>query len=307
MIFFRFLARRLAQSALVLLGVSAIVFFSLFLTGDPVALMLPPDATRAEIATFRHAMGFDAPLWLQYLRYLGHIVTGNFGTSLRFDQPVLLLVAERLPATALLAFSAMAWSTLLGFVLGIVAAVRRGSAVDLLVRLVALAGQAIPVFWLGLLLILLVSLRWRLLPTGGYGGLSHLILPALSLGAYYMSAVTRLVRTSLAETLALDYIRTARAKGLSEMRVVLRHALRNALIPVLTVQAMQFASLLGGALITEIIFAWPGVGRLAVQAIENRDFPLVQAVVLMAAMVFVGMNLLVDIAYAALNPRIALT
>lgn len=168
---FRFLARRLAQSALVLLGVSAIVFFSLFLTGDPAALMLPPDATRAEIAAFRHAMGFDAPLWLQYLRYLGHIATGNFGTSIRFDQPVLLLVVQRLPATALLAFAAMAWSTALGFVLGIIAAVRRGGAIDLLVRLVALAGQAIPVFWLGLLLILLVSLHWRLLPTGGYGGL----------------------------------------------------------------------------------------------------------------------------------------
>jgi peptide/nickel transport system permease protein len=304
--FAAFLGQRLAQSLLVLLGVSAIVFFSLFLTGDPAALMLPPDASRAEIAAFRHAMGFDAPLLVQYLRYLHHVVTGDFGTSLRFDQPVLALIAERLPATATLAVAAMVWSTLLGLAFGVVAAIREGGALDLTVRLIALAGQAIPVFWLGLLLILFVALRWRLLPTGGYGGLSHLVLPAIALGAYYMSAVTRLVRASLVETLAFDYVRTARAKGLSEIRVVLRHALRNALIPVITVQAMQFASLLGGALITEIIFAWPGIGRLAVQAIQNRDFPLVQAVVLLAAAVFVVANLLVDIAYAALNPRVRL-
>jgi peptide/nickel transport system permease protein len=157
-----------------------------------------------------------------------------------------------------------------------------------------------------LLLILLVSLNWRLLPTGGYGTVAHLVLPAISLGAYYMSAVTRLVRVSLIETLGADYVRTARAKGVSEFRVVVRHALRNALLPVITVQAMQFAALLGGALITEVIFAWPGIGRLAVQAIQNRDFPLVQAVVLLAATVFVLTNLLVDLSYAALNPRVRL-
>jgi len=161
-------------------------------------------------------------------------------------------------------------------------------------------------FWLGLVLILVVALDWQALPTGGYGTAAHLVLPALSLGAYYMSAVTRLVRASLIEALRQDYVRTARAKGLSELRVVVRHALRNALAPVLTVQALQFASLLGGALITEIIFAWPGIGRLAVQALQNRDFPLVQAVVLLAASVFVVVNLLVDIAYAALNPRVRL-
>jgi peptide/nickel transport system permease protein len=301
-----FLLQRLGQSVIVLLGVSAIVLFSMFLTGDPAALMLPPDASRAEIAAFRHAMGFDDPAIVQYLRYVGHAFTGDFGTSLRFRQPVLRLIGERLPATALLAVAALGWSTLLGFILGVVAATRQGGIADFLVRLVALSGQAIPVFWLGLLLILVVSLDWRLLPTGGYGNAAHLVLPAISLGAYYMSAVTRLVRVSLIEALGEDYVRTARAKGLTELRVVVRHALRNALIPVITVQAMQFAALLGGALITEIIFAWPGIGRLAVQAIQNRDFPLVQAVVLLAATVFVLVNLLVDLTYAALNPRVRL-
>jgi peptide/nickel transport system permease protein len=301
-----FIVRRLGQSVIVLLGVSAIVFFSMFLTGDPAALMLPPDASRAEIAAFRHAMGFDDPAIVQYFRYIGHAAIGDFGTSLRFQQPVLRLIGERLPATALLAVTALGWSTLAGFFLGVVAATRQGGFFDLLVRLVALSGQAIPVFWLGLLLILVVSLDWRLLPTGGYGTAAHLVLPAISLGAYYMSAVTRLVRVSLIEALGEDYVRTARAKGLTELRVVVRHALRNALIPVITVQAMQFAALLGGALITEIIFAWPGIGRLAVQAIENRDFPLVQAVVLLAATVFVLVNLLVDLTYAALNPRVRL-
>jgi peptide/nickel transport system permease protein len=301
-----FLLRRLGLSLLVLLGVSAIVFFSLFLTGDPAALMLPADASRAEIDAFRAGMGFDDPLLVQYLRYIGAVFRGDFGVSLRYQQPVLGLIADRLPATALLAVTALAWSTLTGLVLGLIAAVRRDGIIDLLVRAIALSGQAIPVFWLGLLLILLVSLKWRLLPTGGYGEARHLVLPAISLGAYYMSAVTRLVRASMIEALDQDYVRTARAKGLSETRVVLRHALRNALIPVITVQAMYFASLLGGALVTEIIFAWPGIGRLAVQAIQNRDFPLVQAVVLLASTVFVLANLAVDIAYVLLNPRIRL-
>lgn len=302
-----FLAHRLALAVVVLVGVSLVVFLCLFLTGDPAALMLPPDASRDEILRFRHAMGFDDPWLVQYLRWIGRIVLhGDFGTSLRFQRPVGDLIVERLPATALLAVAALAWSTLVGFVLGTLAAIRRGGIVDFLVRAIALSGQAVPVFWLGLLLILFVSLRLRWLPTGGWGEAKHLVLPAISLGAYYMSAVTRLVRASLIEALDQDYVRTARAKGLSEWRVVVRHALRNALIPVVTVQAMYFASLLGGALVTEIVFAWPGIGRLAVQAIQNRDFPLAQSIVLLAAAVFVVTNLLVDILYVVLNPRIRL-
>jgi peptide/nickel transport system permease protein len=302
----RYLLGRAGQSLIVLLGVSAIVFFSLHLTGDPAALMMPADASREEIARFRAQMGFDDPVIVQYARYLGALLTGDLGTSLRFSQPALQLVLDRVPATALLAVAALAWSTLAGFLLGIAGAVRRDTWVDLLVRLVALSGQAVPVFWLGLLLIIVFSLRLRWLPTSGYGDWQQLVMPAVALGAYYMSAVTRLVRASLIDALSQDYVRTARAKGLSAWRITVRHALRNALIPVVTVQGMYFASLLGGALVTEIIFAWPGIGRLAVQAIQNRDFPLVQAVVLFAAFVFVVANLLVDIAYGILNPRIRL-
>ncbi|MEJ1158873.1 ABC transporter permease [Prosthecomicrobium sp. N25] len=302
-----FLAERVAMAVVVLLGVSLVVFLCLFLTGDPAALMLPPDASRDEIQRFREAMGFNDPWLLQYGRWVGRILLdGDFGTSLRFQRPVGELIVERLPATALLAITALAWSTLAGFVFGVLAAVWRGGPIDFAVRALALSGQAIPVFWLGLILILVVSLKWRLLPTGGYGEARHLVLPAVALGAYYMSAVTRLVRASLIEALDQDYVRTARAKGLSEWRVVMRHALRNALIPVVTVQAMYFASLLGGALVTEIVFSWPGIGRLAVQAIQNRDFPLAQAIVLLAATVFVLTNLLVDVAYVVLNPRIRL-
>lgn len=302
----QYLLNRGLQSLIVLFGVSAIVFYSLHLTGDPAALMLAPDATRDEIARFRQAMGFDDPLLVQHLRYLGGLLQGDLGVSLRYHRPALELVLERLPATALLAVVAMGWSTALGFVFGVVGAVRRDTWVDLAVRMVALSGQAVPVFWLGLLLIIVFALKLGWLPTSGYGEPAHLILPAITLGAYYMSAVTRLVRANLIDALAQDYVRTARAKGLSAWRIVIRHALRNALIPVVTVQGMYFAALLGGALITEIIFAWPGIGRLAVQAIQNRDFPLVQAVVLFAALIFVVANLLVDIAYAVLNPRIRL-
>ena len=285
-------------------GVSLIVFFALFLTGDPAAVMMPPEASRAEIEAFRHAMGYDDPIIVQYLRFVAGVLSGEFGQSLRFQRPAVDLLCERLPATALLAITALLWSSLLGLVLGTLAAVRHNSAIDFVIRVISLLGQAIPVFWLALLLIIVFSLNLRWLPSGGIGTAQQLILPSLALGAYYFSAITRLVRASLIEVLGEIYIRTARAKGLSDWRIVVHHALRNALIPVITVQGMYFASLLGGALITEIIFAWPGIGRLAVDSIQTKDFPVVQAVVLFAAFTFVVMNLLVDIAYVLLNPRI---
>lgn len=300
------LFNRLGQSVLVLFGVSLLIFFSLHLTGDPAALMMPPGSSQQEIDTFRHSMGFDRPLLWQYGHYLSGVLQGDFGESLRYSQPVLALIGERLPATALLAVSALVWSSLLGLLLGIVSALRPHSIWDLLCRLVAFSGQAVPVFWLGLLMILFFSLHLQWLPASGYGSVAALIMPAFSLGAFYMSAVARLTRASLLEVLQQDYIRTARAKGLSQWRIVVRHGLRNALIPVVTVQGMYFASLLGGALVTEIIFAWPGIGRLAIQAIQNRDFPLVQAIVLLAALVFVVINLLIDLLYLVLNPRIRL-
>ncbi|WAP69969.1 ABC transporter permease [Jiella pelagia] len=301
-----FIAGRALQGLIVMVGVSLIVFFALFLTGDPAALMMPPEASRVEIEAFRHAMGFDDPIWVQYLRFVGGVLTGEFGRSLRFQRPAVDLLFERLPATALLAITALLWSSLLGFVLGTIAAVRQNGAIDFVIRVISLLGQAIPVFWLALLLIIVFSLNLRWLPSGGIGTAQQLVLPSLALGAYYFSAITRLVRASLIEVLGENYIRTARAKGISNFRIVVHHALRNALIPVITVQGMYFASLLGGALITEIIFAWPGIGRLAVDSIQTKDFPVVQAVVLFAAFTFVVMNFLVDVAYVFLNPRIRL-
>jgi peptide/nickel transport system permease protein len=301
-----YIGGRALQGLVVMAGVSMIVFFALFLTGDPAALMMSPDASRAEIEAFRQAMGFNDPVWVQYGRFVGGVLQGELGTSLRFQRPALDLVMERLPATALLACVALVWSSLLGFLLGTIAAVRKNSAIDFAIRVISLLGQAIPVFWLALLLIIAFSLKLRWLPSSGIGSWKQLVLPSIALGAYYLSAITRLVRASLIEVLGENYIRTARAKGLSHWRVVVHHALRNALIPVITVQGMYFASLLGGALVTEIIFAWPGIGRLAVESIQNRDFPVVQAIVLFAAAVFVIVNFLVDLAYVWLNPRIRL-
>lgn len=301
-----FITGRALQGLVVMFGVSAIVFFALFLTGDPAALMMSPEASREEIEAFRQAMGFNDPIWVQYGRFLASAVTGELAMSLRFQRPALDLLIERLPATALLAMTALVWSSLLGFLLGTIAAVRKNSAIDFAIRVISLLGQAIPVFWLALLLIIFFSLKMRWLPSSGIGSAWHLIMPSIALGAYYLSAITRLVRASLIEVLGENYIRTARAKGISSWRIIVHHALRNALIPVITVQGMYFASLLGGALVTEIIFAWPGIGRLAVEAIQNRDFPVVQAVVLFAAAVFVIVNFLVDLAYVWLNPRIRL-
>lgn len=301
-----FITGRALQGLIVMLGVSAIVFFALFLTGDPAAMMMSPDASRAELEAFRQAMGFNDPIWIQYGRFLASAVTGELGNSLRFQRPALGLLIERLPATALLAFTALIWSSLLGFLLGTIAAIRKNSAIDFAIRIISLLGQAVPVFWLALLMIIFFSLKLRWLPSSGIGTAAQLVMPSIALGAYYLSAITRLVRASLIEVLGENYIRTARAKGISSWRIIVHHALRNALIPVITVQGMYFASLLGGALVTEIIFAWPGIGRLAVEAIQNRDFPVVQAVVLFAAAVFVIVNFLVDLAYVWLNPRIRL-
>ena len=302
----RFLFSRAVQGLIVMFGVSLLVFFALFLTGDPAVLMMAPDSTAQEIADFREAMGFNDPIIVQYGRFLVDALRGDLGNSLRYSRPAMELLTERLGATALLALSALLWSSLLGFVLGAISAVRRNSPIDFAIRVISLLGQAVPVFWLALMLIILFSLNLRWLPSSGYGSFQQLIMPSLALGAYYLSAITRLVRSSLIETLGENYIRTARAKGLSEWRIVVRHALRNAMIPVVTLQGMYLASLMGGALVTEIIFAWPGIGRLAVEAIQNRDFPVVQAVVLFAALVFVVANFLVDVAYTWLNPRFRL-
>ena len=299
-----FLIRRLLQSLLVLLGVSAVVFFILHLTGDPTLLLLPPDATAEEIVRFRQVMGFNDPVAVQYVRFLKGAVQGNFGESLRHGQPALDLVLERLPATFELTAAALLIALCLAIPSGIVSAVRRNTLLDYVSTVLALLGQSMPTFWLGIMLILVFSVQFNLFPSSGRGDLAHLVLPAITLGLFTTARITRLTRSGMLEVLGQDYIRTARAKGISEPPVVWKHALKNASIPIITIVGIELGTLLGGAVITETIFAWPGVGRLSVQAIYNRDFPLVQAAVFLLATTFVLVNLLVDVVYTYLDPRI---
>jgi ABC-type dipeptide/oligopeptide/nickel transport system permease component len=300
----RFIARRLIDAIFVVLGVSFVVFIMVHLSGDPVLLMLPLDASPQQIDEFRHRLGFDRPLLVQYARFLVGVGRGDFGTSLRFDQPALRLVLERVPATAELALISLALAAAVGIPAGVLAAVGRGRTWDVAIRLLALGGQAVPIFWLGIMLILLFGERLRVLPTSGTGTWRHVVLPAMSLAAYSAASISRLQRSAMLEVLGQEYIVTARAKGLRNLTVLAKHALRNALIPVVTVIGLQMGTLLGGAIIAETIFAWPGIGRLSLQAIQSRDYVLVQAAVFVVATVFIVINLVVDIAYAVLDPRI---
>lgn len=300
----QYIAKRLWYSLFVLLGVSTIIFFILRLTGDPVQLMVPPDATAADVERMRHLLGFDRPLIVQYLQFLWELLRGDLGVSLRYNQPAAGLVLERLPATGQLALTAFLFSLLISIPIGITSALRRGSWVDNIGSLFALVGQATPVFWLGIMAILLFSVKLHWLPSQGRSGWASLIMPGVSLGLTAAAMTTRMVRSAMLEVLTQDYIRTARAKGLSGRVVIYKHALKNALIPVITVLGLQFGGLLSGSVVTETVFAWPGVGRLAVQSINGRDFPMVQAVVLMISLIFLVVNLLVDVAYGWANPRI---
>ena len=299
-----YLLRRLLQSLLVLLGVSAVVFLILHLTGDPAILLLPQDATAEDIARLRSQLGFNDPLVVQYARFMKGAVRGDFGESLRYRRDALGLVLERLPATLVLAGTAMLLTLVVAVPLGVVTAVRRDSAVDHAGTVVTVLGQAVPGFWLGLMLIYVFAVQLRWLPTGGMGGLAHLVMPSIVLAAFYAARVARLTRSAVLETLGEDYVLTARAKGLSERRVVGKHALRNSAIPVVTLAGLEAGQLLGGAVITETIFAWPGLGRLTVQALLNRDFPVVMAAVSFTSIVYTLMNLGVDFLYGWLDPRV---
>ncbi|HKW90284.1 MAG TPA: nickel ABC transporter permease [Methylomirabilota bacterium] len=299
-----YLLRRLWQSLLVLFGVSVVVFLILHLTGDPAALLLPPDATAEDIAKFRHDMGFDDPVAVQYARFLKGALRGDFGESLRHGEPAMGLVLERLPATFELAGAGLLIALCLAIPAGIVSAVRRNTSVDYISTVVALLGQAMPTFWLGIMLILVFSVRLNWLPSSGRGQIEHLILPAITLGLFTTARITRLTRSGMLEVLGQDYIRTARAKGVGEPPVVWKHALKNAAIPIVTIVGIELGTLLGGSVITETIFAWPGVGRLSVQAIFNRDYPVVQSAVFLLASTFVIVNFLVDVVYTYLDPRI---
>ena len=301
-----FVLRRLLQSLVVLLGVSFVVFFILHLTGDPAAVLLPPEASADDIRRFREAMGFDDPFLVQYARFLTGALQGDFGKSIRHGEPAFGLVLERMPATFELAGAALLIALALSIPAGIVSAVRRNTVVDYVSTVFALLGQSMPTFWLGIMLILFFSVSLNLLPSSGRGTLEHLILPAVTLGLFTTARITRLTRSGMLEVLNQDYIRTARAKGVSDPPVVWKHALKNAAIPIVTIVGIELGTLLGGSVITETIFAWPGVGRLSVQAIYNRDYPVVQASVFLLATTFVLVNLFVDLIYTYLDPRIRL-
>ncbi len=300
----RYVLGRLRDALIAVWGVLTIVFLVLRLSGDPVVLLLPVGSTSAQVEEFRHRLGFDLPLPVQYWQFLRRAARGDFATSLRSDQPALSLVLERLPATGRLAFSALIIACLLGGTAGLLAAAYRGTIVELAAMGIALLGQAMPVFWLGVLLILVFGVQLKWLPTGGSETLWHMMLPVITLAAYSSASIARLLRSSLLEVLGQDYIRTARGKGLGGWTVLTKHAVRNALLPVVTILGLQAGTLLGGSVITETIFAWPGVGRLAIQAINNRDYPVVQATVTVVAVTFVLTNLLVDAAYAYIDPRV---
>jgi peptide/nickel transport system permease protein len=310
-----YIARRLLLLVPVLLGVSLVVFLVLHLSpGDPAEIMLGSQATQEDLARLRLELGLTEPLHVQYLRWMSHVVRGDLGRSLWMKRPVLDEAFNRLKATLVLTASGLLLSTLGGIALGVTSAMRPHSWLDRLSAVTSLFGASMPVFWLGIVLMVIFSLWLGWLPASGmwapYGGgdlrdlAAHLILPAVTLAAASMTIIARLTRSSMLEILSQDYIRTARAKGLVESRVVLRHGLKNALIPIITVVGVQAGYLLGGAVLTETVFAWPGVGLLMVQGILARDFPLVQGCVLMIALTFVLINLAVDLLYAYLDPRI---
>ena len=299
-----YILKRLLQGVVAIVGALLIVFVAQRLSGDPVALMLPMDAGEEEFATMRAALGLDRPLPLQFAIFLGQALQGDFGQSYQWESAAMPLLLERLPATLELALAGLVFALLLAIPLGVVSALHRGGIVDRAAKLFAMLGQAVPGFWIGLLLILFVAVELQWLPAFGRGGLSHLVLPAIALGWYPVAAMTRTLRSAMLDILDSDYVRMERAIGLPERWIVWRYALRNAMVPLVTMIGVYFANMLGGAFVIEVVFAWPGVGRAVVDAVFARDFPVVQAGVVLAAVVFVVVNLVVDLSYGLIDPRI---
>ena len=301
----KYLLRRTVEGLIVLAGALVISFVILrVVPGDPAALMLSDMATPAEVEQMRAALGVHKPVWTQFAIYVEQLATGDFGFSYRRGTPALPLVLSYLPATIELGLAALALTVVIAIPLGVVAAIRKDSWVDNALSVTSLCGQSIPVFWLGIMLILVVAVQLRWLPTSGYGESRHLVLPAVTLAFANIALVARLTRSSMLEVIRQDYIRTARAKGLAEHVVMMRHALRNALAPVVTVIGLQIGTLLGGAIITETVFGWPGAGALLVSSITYRDYPVVQVMVVISAVIFVVTNILVDIVYVLLDRRV---
>jgi ABC-type dipeptide/oligopeptide/nickel transport system permease component len=301
----RYLLRRLLLTIPVLLGVATLVFALIHLVpGDPAQAMLGEGVSQSEVTALRHTLGLDRPLLTQYGSFLRGISRGDLGTSFRYNTPVTAQIREKFPNTAILALSAMAVALVFAIPLGILAAVYRGTFVDHAAMTLALVGISMPNFWLGPLLAILFAVRLGWLPVSGTGGLSHLVLPAVTLGAALSAILARMTRASVLEELRELYVLAARARGLSGARAVMRHAFRNSLIPIVTIVGLQFGAVLTGTIITETIFAWPGIGRLLIQAINFRDYPLVQGCILFIAVTYVAMNLITDLTYGLLDPRI---
>ncbi len=299
-----YIFKRLLHSIFLLFGVTLIVFIVVHLSGDPTALLLPPDATKEDIATLRHELGFDKALYVQYLEFLKGILHGDFGLSIRQGVPAFPIVLSHIPATAELTAAALIIALAFAIPIGVYSSVKPNSFTDNIGMIVVLLGQSVPAFWSGLMLIFLFTVTLHLLPAYGRGGFDNLIMPAVSLGFFSMARIARVTRSSMIGILGKDYIRTAKSKGLSDYLVTIRHAFKNAAIPVITMVGMEIGRLLGGVAIMETVFAWPGVGRLVIQAIYSRDFPVVQAAVFTLAMIFLVINFIVDILYTYLDPRV---
>jgi peptide/nickel transport system permease protein len=293
------------QALLTMLLLSVIVFGLSRLSGDPVNLMAPMEASAEDIQRIRASLGLDKPLIVQYWYFVTNALEGDFGRSIKWDRPAAGMLLERFPATLWLSLAAMTLGVALALPVGIYSAVKRDTIFDSAGKVVALIGQSMPTFWFGILLILFFSLWWRLLPTSGYGLDEHIILPTVTLGLFVAAAIMRVTRSAMLDALEADYVRTARAKGVPEWRVILVHALKNGAIPILTITALQAATILRGAVVTETVFAWPGVGKIAIDAVYGRDFPLVQASVLFMGVIFLVVNFVVDMLYVLLDPRIS--
>ena len=300
----RYVVRQLTQFVVVVIGISLLAFAILHVLGDPVLLLLPQNAGKDEFARYHKLLGLDQPLYVQYWKFASKAVQGDFGKSWYADTPAFRLVLERMPPTIYLTLAGLVVALVISLPLGILSALKRHSWIDTLCTAVAVAGQAMPLFWLGIMLIIIFSVRLRLLPASGYGTFQHFLMPAFCLGAALAPITMRLVRSGVIEAMNMEFIKTARAKGVPERNVVIKHAFRNACIPVITVLGLQFGQLLGGAIITETVFAWPGVATLTVESIRNQDFPVVQCAVILLALVIVSVNLIVDLAVGVIDPRI---
>ena len=298
------ISRRLMFGFIAVIAASMVVFVLTRLSGDPAVLMMPVDATIMEIEAFRERMGWNDPWLIQYARFVWGALQGDFGTSLRHNQPAFQMVMDHMPATLQLAFTAMVIAIVVAVPIGIITAAKRGTWVDGLGQLFATFGQSVPNFWLAIMLISFLAVEHRLLPVAGRGTVLHLVLPSLTIAVGVIAIVMRLTRTSMLEIVTEDYIRTARGKGVPEWRILIKHAARNVMIPVVTIVGLRFGYILGSAVVVETVFAWPGVGYFTLQAIRNADYPIVQASVFVLAVCIIAINLIVDLLYATLDPRI---